>query len=124
VDGATTCTSNACTANADTLVVSLADHPQLAKPGGSVVLTDSRYTDPICAQHTIIVAQPSAGKFIAFSASCTHACCTVGFTGTEFACPCHGSRYNLEGEVTQGPAPQSLPAVPFCADACAVYLKL
>ena len=61
----------------------------------------------------IIVAQPTAGKAVAFSAICTHMGCTVAVAGNELHCPCHGSRYNaLTGAVLQGPAPRSLPSVP------------
>jgi Rieske Fe-S protein len=57
----------------------------------------------------IVVAQPSAGQVVAFSAICTHAGCTVAPVGNEFDCPCHGSRYNgTTGAVIQGPAPSPL----------------
>jgi cytochrome b6-f complex iron-sulfur subunit len=61
----------------------------------------------------IIVAQPSAGKAVAFSAICTHMACTVAPAGKELDCPCHGSRYDATtGAVIQGPAPKPLPSVP------------
>ncbi len=57
----------------------------------------------------IVVAQPTAGNVVAFSAICTHAGCTVAPAGKEFDCPCHGSRYNgTTGAVLQGPAPSPL----------------
>ena len=39
---------------------------------------------------------------------CTHLGCTVGVSDTGFACPCHGSRYDQDGNVTGGPAPKAL----------------
>jgi cytochrome b6-f complex iron-sulfur subunit len=61
----------------------------------------------------IIVAQPSAGKAVAFSAICTHMGCTVAPAGKQLDCPCHGSQYNaLTGAVLRGPAPKPLPSVP------------
>ncbi len=117
-DAAADASCRACKKDASTLVVKLSQHPSLAKPGGSALLTDARYSDPACAQSTIIVVQPEAGKFVAFSASCTHACCTVAFDGTGFACPCHGSTFDLSGNVTGGPAPQNLPALAVCSDGC------
>jgi Rieske Fe-S protein len=57
----------------------------------------------------IVVAQPSAGKVVAFSAVCTHMGCTVAPAGKEFDCPCHGSRFDAAtGDVIQGPAPTPL----------------
>jgi Rieske Fe-S protein len=57
----------------------------------------------------VIVAQPSAGKLVAFSAICTHAGCTVAPAGKILQCPCHGSTYDLAtGANTGGPAPRPL----------------
>lgn len=45
----------------------------------------------------------------AMTAICTHQGCTVnGWNGTVFPCPCHGSQYDLNGAVIQGPAPLPL----------------
>ena len=46
-----------------------------------------------------------AGGIYAMTAICTHQGCTVnGWNGSVFPCPCHGSQYNLNGAVVQGPA--------------------
>ncbi|MBI4903718.1 MAG: Rieske (2Fe-2S) protein [Acidobacteria bacterium] len=45
----------------------------------------------------------------AISTTCTHLGCIVGVADTGFACPCHGSRYDQDGNVTGGPAPKALP---------------
>lgn len=44
----------------------------------------------------------------AMSAVCTHLGCTVRSEGEGFVCPCHGSRYDHEGHVVSGPAPDPL----------------
>ena len=73
--------------------------------GGAVAASDAN-------GKPIIVAQPSAGKVVAFSAICTHMGCTVKVAGAELDCPCHGSKYNaLTGAVINGPAPAPLPPV-------------
>ena len=60
----------------------------------------------------ILVAQPTEGTVVAFSAICTHKGCVVKPDAAEFACPCHGSRYDsANGEVTAGPAPRPLDPV-------------
>jgi Rieske Fe-S protein len=59
----------------------------------------------------VVVTQPSAGVFKGFSAKCTHAGCTVNKVadGT-IDCPCHGSKFNLDGSVANGPATKPLAA--------------
>lgn len=48
-------------------------------------------------------------KVAAISTTCTHLGCIVGVADTGFSCPCHGSRYDQDGNVTGGPAPKALP---------------
>ncbi|MEZ5427025.1 MAG: Rieske 2Fe-2S domain-containing protein [Pyrinomonadaceae bacterium] len=48
-------------------------------------------------------------KMAAVSIVCTHLGCIVGVAETGFNCPCHGSRYDQDGNVTAGPAPKALP---------------
>ncbi|MES2092346.1 MAG: Rieske (2Fe-2S) protein [Actinomycetota bacterium] len=53
----------------------------------------------------VLLAQPTAGTVVCFSAICPHQGCTVGAAPKEFDCPCHGSRFNSEtGAVLKGPA--------------------
>ena len=45
----------------------------------------------------------------ALSTVCTHLGCIVKQVEGGFQCPCHGSRFALDGEVLKGPAPKALP---------------
>ena len=49
----------------------------------------------------------------AFSAVCPHLGCIVQWNGDEksFDCPCHGSRFDTEGTVINGPAQNDLPKI-------------
>jgi Rieske Fe-S protein len=63
--------------------------------------------------HPCVVSRKTAGVVTAFSAIYTHQGCTVKPAGTQFHCPCHGSRYDaFTGAVIQGPAPRPLPSIP------------
>lgn len=68
--------------------------------GGGLILTDER----------IVITQPTAGEFKAFTAVCTHLGCTVSAVNDNvISCPCHGSQYDAaSGENIGGPAPAPL----------------
>ncbi|WP_408895401.1 Rieske (2Fe-2S) protein [Nocardioides sp. R1-1] len=71
--------------------------------GGGVVLKGEE----------LVVTQPAAGEFKAFSAVCTHQGCLVGSVsdGT-IHCPCHDSTFSAtDGAVEGGPASSPLPEV-------------
>lgn len=52
------------------------------------------------------VYRDEEGRVHCVSARCTHLGCLVGFNRAERAweCPCHGSRFGVDGSVLQGPA--------------------
>ena len=61
--------------------------------------------------HQVVVTQPTAGQFRAFSAVCTHVGCICNkvANGT-IDCPCHGSTFKItNGAVVTGPAASPLP---------------
>jgi len=73
-----------------------------------------QFTDPASGSPAYVV-HPSDNTFVAFSAVCTHAGCTVQFdpSGMQFVCPCHGGTYDAKtGRVLAGPPPSPLPSIP------------
>jgi Rieske Fe-S protein len=65
----------------------------------------------IFADQQVVVTQPAAGDFKAFSAVCTHQACLVNSVADgSINCACHGSQFDITtGAVKQGPATQPLP---------------
>ena len=86
-------------------VAALADIPV----GGSI--------SAMIGDEPVLLAQPTAGEVVAFSAICTHQQCVVAAAGERFECPCHGSAYDAATvEVLNGPALQPLPPIPVTVD--------
>ncbi|MEV0234902.1 Rieske (2Fe-2S) protein [Nonomuraea sp. NPDC050786] len=77
----------------------LADTADIPEGGGKVFENEK-----------IVVTQPSAGEFKAFTAVCTHQGCTVASVSNKtINCPCHGSKFNInDGSVANGPASEPL----------------
>lgn len=75
-------------------------------PGSGAVVRDGW---ELCAVH-----RAYDGSIHALSARCTHLGCVVHFEESEqaWACPCHGSRFGVDGSVLQGPAVRPLPPRP------------
>jgi Rieske Fe-S protein len=61
----------------------------------------------------VVVTQPTAGNYRAFTSICTHAGCDVGsISDNVITCPCHGSQFSAEnGDVSRGPANAPLAAI-------------
>ncbi|MFC7584124.1 Rieske (2Fe-2S) protein [Nonomuraea antimicrobica] len=77
----------------------LADTSDIPEGGGKVFKNEK-----------IVVTQPTAGEFKAFTAVCTHQGCTVATVSNQtINCPCHGSKFNIaDGSVANGPASSPL----------------
>lgn len=56
--------------------------------------------------------RPSTDTFLAYLAACTHQGCPVTPADSGFRCPCHGSAFDGNGQVTAGPATKPLVKVP------------
>ncbi|MFF0093160.1 Rieske (2Fe-2S) protein [Streptomyces canus] len=82
--------------------------------GGSVLAKTSDIPEgggKIFKDSGVVVTQPTAGEFKAFSSKCTHQGCAVtGITNGVITCPCHKSEFSVtDGSVKKGPATQPLP---------------
>jgi glycine/D-amino acid oxidase-like deaminating enzyme/nitrite reductase/ring-hydroxylating ferredoxin subunit len=75
------------------------------QPGDGVVLPEGKGGRA--------VHRDVAGRLHAVSAVCTHEGCLVRFNRAQVSwdCPCHGSRFSVDGEVLSGPAVDDLPVL-------------
>lgn len=66
----------------------------------------------------VVVTQPTAGEFKAFSSKCTHQGCAVrDVKDGVIICPCHDSRFSAtDGSVQKGPATEPLAAAGITVD--------
>jgi Rieske Fe-S protein len=85
--------------------------------GGAAVLASTASVPvgggKILTAQQIVITQPAAGSYKAFTAVCTHQGCIVSTVadGT-IDCPCHGSKFSVkDGSVVNGPAPSPLAPV-------------
>jgi Rieske Fe-S protein len=86
------------------VVVTVAKVPGLARVGGSVLLGSVRGVP-------VAVVRTGRRTYRAVDLRCTHQGVTVAKSGSDWLCPAHGSRYDVDGTVTGGPAQRSLAAV-------------
>ena len=59
---------------------------------------------------TVGVFRDDENKIHVINPSCTHIHCTIAWNATErsWDCPCHGARFNTDGEMLNGPARKNL----------------
>jgi len=78
----------------------------------------------VFADKDVVVTQPTAGDFKAFSATCTHQGCKVkSVADGNIVCPCHGSKFAIaDGSVTNGPAKSPLPEKTISVDGDSIVL--
>ncbi|MEG8280923.1 Rieske (2Fe-2S) protein [Streptomyces sp. AHA2] len=72
----------------------------------------------------VVVSQPTAGDYKAFSTICTHQNCPmVDLAGDTISCTCHGSQFSvLDGSVKKGPAVKPLEARQVTVDGDSITL--
>lgn len=76
--------------------------PELANVGDGIQLNADELDYPIL----LIKASPE--RFVALSTECMHLGCTVKKQPSVIRCPCHGSVYDLSGNVLNGPTERPL----------------
>ena len=104
--GATIVPLAACSKPADTPVTSQPAAGQTLTAAADVPVGKAAIVDGT------LITQPSAGVFKGFVARCTHAGCALTVKNGGIECPCHGSKFALDGSFVNGPAVEPLAARP------------
>lgn len=98
----------------------LARKAQSAKAAGTRIVTAgavesfSPNTVTAIPSGQFFLARLADGGFLALSRTCTHLGCAIHWDAEKgrFQCPCHGSSFDLTGEVRSAPAPRPLDCYP------------
>jgi Rieske Fe-S protein len=83
------------------LTITLASFASLANVGGIAAVGN-------LGARPIAVVRTGTASYTALSRICTHAGCDITVATGGFTCPCHGSRFDSQGQATQGPAQAAL----------------
>jgi len=104
-------------AGAGILRVQVSDFPALQNEDGSVRLALNPFNETAGSAapfYPILVNRAANDQFFGLRARCTHMGCVIPTFGG--SCPCHGSRFNIDGTVAQGPASSPLTRYPTSFD--------
>lgn len=85
------------------LTLSIDSSSPLAQKGGAAIINSSK--------GKLLADRSSDTTFNVLSSVCTHEQCIIDSFDTsnsQFVCNCHGSHFDLNGQVTQGPARSAL----------------
>lgn len=100
------CAAGAASVRADlsdgTIRIAKSDASSLGQVGGVLLVRTRDLPMPI------VLRRLQVNEIVALSTICSHAGCEVRVLPNRFECPCHGSEYDADGEVLEGPASQPL----------------
>ncbi len=72
----------------------------------------------------IVVRRHADVGIVALLSICTHRGCEVRPMPHSLQCPCHGSEYDVEGNVIEGPAPKPLTRFPVQETADSIIIRV
>ena len=84
--------------------------PRLGKKAGTLTLAKADIPEQgaLVYREVRIAVIREKGELYALDLVCTHLGCTLSVTPAGLTCPCHGSRFDRQGRVLEGPADRPL----------------
>lgn len=92
--------------------------PEDVRPGEGALVDVSGLPAPL------YVHRHRDGRVTAVLTRCTHRGCTAAPRSRRIVCPCHGSEYELDGAVVQGPAERDLARFPARVEPDRIHVEL
>jgi len=74
-------------------------------------------------EHPIYIHK-EGNDYMALHMECTHRGCGLKAEATQLTCPCHGSKFDTRGQVTEGPAKKPLVSYRTTSDPNTVFVEI
>jgi Rieske Fe-S protein len=97
---------------------------KVAVPLSMFASTDVQIISVKGIDYDIAIRKEKDGSYTALLMRCTHADNALNNTGNGFTCSLHGSTFDREGIVTQGPAEQNLKRYPTTTNATDLIINI
>jgi Rieske Fe-S protein len=85
----------------------------------AIILNNDQLNHPIC-----LFRHPGTAQYTAFLMQCTHQGSQLQLFGDKFQCPAHGSEFDNQGHVQQGPAETDLRSFPVTVENQLIKISL
>jgi len=107
-----------------TLFIPVLDELDIPRRGVKTVNFSYKRGEQLISTRAFIVQHK--GRLFALSPVCSHLGCLVNWHRKkgQFLCPCHGGKYDIEGNVIAGPPPRPLTRLPMKLDKGKLYLGI
>ncbi len=102
----------------DVIIIPIAEAAALRAPRGVLMVRPQNFPA------AILLRRLDDNQLIALSTVCSHAGCEVRVLPNALQCPCHGSEYDVSGEVVEGPASRALQRFPVTEDQNSITIRV